>query len=123
MPQPGGTENGQSLFLKNICNTGHQGPFGTHNSQINLILLGKCCKGVDVFSTDIHILSQGCGACIAWGTVYFIYKRALGDFPDQGMFPAAAADDKNFHWALLKFVLLFSSMASSMSLSMRTPNS
>ena len=95
----GGAEGFQAGLAEAIHHTGNQRGFRTHDGQLNGIFPGKTHQSVQIHHVDgdiFHARLRG-RAGIAWSHVDLFHVRGLGGFPGQGMFPAAAANDKYFH--------------------------
>jgi hypothetical protein len=72
--------------------------FRADDGQLHVLFgeVGQLLQGVDVDS-DVFALGFSGGAGVAGGNEDFLDAGVLGDFPGQGVFTAAAADDQNFH--------------------------
>jgi hypothetical protein len=57
-----------------------------------MVCLSEFQQCADILGLDIQVLCELRRAGVTGGGKYFVDFRALGQFPDQGVFPGAAAD-------------------------------
>ena len=95
--QRSGTEDGKTQRLKSVGNSRNERLLWPDHRQIDFLLAGKLRKTLDVERLNVQTIRDLADARIPRCAVEFRDERTLTDFPDEGVFPAAAADDEDFH--------------------------
>ena len=93
---PGGAEDGNAEALKAIDDAGRQWCFRPDHHQVDAGLLCGAGQCLDVLGFDGQVMGQRSGAGVTRGRVNLLYFRALGDFPDQGVFSRPTPDYQYF---------------------------
>ncbi len=94
---PGWTEQGQPGRRKPVSYPAAQGELGSYNGHVGLFSLGQgqCLSGIAEIRRDTS--GQPGDAHISGRADNFSHITLGSEFPDQGMFPAAAAKDQHVH--------------------------
>src|SRR5262245_42773736 len=92
-----GPENLQSRLLKGIDDTLGERIFGANHRQTDRLPLCKPNQTIKIIGFEREICSLKGGAGIPRRTEDLIHAWRLSEFPNQGMFAAAFADDEYFH--------------------------
>ena len=93
----GRAKNAELFGLKRVNDPFDQRQFGTYNREANLVLLGELNQPGKVGRRDVDILGIQGRAGVTWGDENPLHARALPDFPRQGVFASAAADNQDVH--------------------------
>src|SRR6185369_6073332 len=77
-----------------------QRSFGTHHRQHDLLVERPFPQLRDV--GDVHVFQPRieCRAAIAGRNIHRLQLGRLGQFPCQGVLPAATADHQDLHWSI-----------------------
>ena len=73
------------------------GRLGPDDRQLDLVFLGELDQGGEIVGGDGDIFAVQVGAGVARGHEHPLRARTLGDFPGQGVFPPAVANDQDVH--------------------------
>ncbi len=76
-----------------VGNTLGQGDFGANDGEVDPILKSQLDQCRCIGGADGNIVPDLSGAGITRSDIDFTYPGALGQFPDQGVLPGAAADN------------------------------
>jgi len=87
-----GAEDSHTAGDKPVGDAGRQGRFRADDCQVDLEVFGGFLQRVDITVFDIQVPGYPGGAGVAGSGVYFIDFRALGQLPDQGVFPGSATN-------------------------------
>ena len=87
----------KTLFLKKVYDPHAEGHLRPHHGQIDLRILRKAGQALQIGRGDIKTPGLAGDAAVAGRAIDLLNPGALGDLPDQGVFPAAAADDEDLH--------------------------
>ena len=98
----GRAEDIQAALAEQVVHACHQRRLGADDGQLDVLRgeVGQLLQGQHV-DGDVLALGFGGGAGVARGDEDLRHARVLGDFPGQGMFTTAAADDEYVHGVLL----------------------
>src|SRR5467141_304913 len=96
---PGRAEDPQPLRTEQIDDSFGKRRLGSHHGEVDIFGQRKFSQLVD--RRDHHVLQAGLarGAAVARGDENFLHARALRQAPRDRVFPAARADDEEFHAA------------------------
>src|SRR5467141_2002002 len=96
---PGRAEDPQPLRTEQIDDSFGKRRLGSHHGEVDIFGQRKFSQLVD--RRDHHVLQAGLarGAAVARGDENFLHARALRQPPRDCVFPAARADDEEFHAA------------------------
>ena len=95
----GRAEAGEARGAERIDHAVDQRPLGSDNGQVDALGAGVAQQAVDVVGGDRYVADPrfAGGAGIAWRDVHGRDAWRPGDFPGEGVFTAAAADDQYAH--------------------------
>ena len=89
----GGTEDSQPGGGEGIDDARHQRRFGPDDGEVDAAILGQFQKPGNIGGGDGHIFGNGRRARVSGGDQHF--GAVANQFPGQGVFAAAAANDQN----------------------------
>ncbi len=85
-------KQGQAAFFKQIGDTHNQGYLRPHHRKVDPILFRKGGQTVQIIRRQGHALRQLGDTGVAGRAIDTLHHGTLTQLPDQGMFPAAAAN-------------------------------
>ena len=85
------------VVLEIVVNALHQRIFWTDHNHVDLVVEDKLGNAVEIVGLDVHIFAHLHRSSITRSNEELADFRALGYFPCQGVFTAAATKKKNFH--------------------------
>lgn len=91
-----GAEDGESFFFKEIDDAVNEGLFGPDDGEVDVVAARKFAEAADVGERQVFNALKFGGAAVAGGDVDAADAGVLGEFPGDGVFAAAAADDEDF---------------------------
>ncbi len=90
-------EDAELFGLEGVDDAGDQRRFGTDDGEADVVFLGEADEAREIGGGEIDVFGIERRAGVAGSDEDAAYARALFDFPGQGVFAAAVADDKNVH--------------------------
>ncbi len=82
-----------------VHNPGGQRGFRPDDNQVKGIFPTEFSQPFDIIGLYVQVLGDFSRAGITRGGINLFFPGTPGDFPDQGVFPGAAADNKNLNLA------------------------
>ena len=93
-----GAEDGEPSLPELVGQAQHEGKLGAHDGQADGKFLREIGELDDVRRVDIHAIGEGGDSWVAGCAVNLGKERALLELPDEGVLPAAVADDEYSHF-------------------------
>ena len=91
----GGADDGDMLcggvFGEAVVDAFYQRVFGAYHNHVYVLFQGEGFQGGEVGCLDGYVLAYRTGAGVTGGDKKFLYFRALGNLPCQGVLATAAS--------------------------------
>jgi hypothetical protein len=97
---PGGANDTEAATGEFINDAQHQGQFGPDHGQVRAKPLGQGGQSSHIVEPPFEAFGVLRDPPVARHTPNFFYVLTLPEFPHQGMFAAAAAQDQDAHRAI-----------------------